>query len=154
VSRVRSGCCRRRCAGGAGRFWSGRRPRGLTRWAHALNPQLDRITPAGSAGADALDLAPVTRQSGRSIHGEHRSRRGNHRLKNALWLAAFCSLHHQPARDYYARKRSEGKKHNAAILCLARRRCDLIHKMLVTGLSYGEIPDVGKTGDLPLVAMA
>jgi transposase len=94
-------------------------------------------------------LAPVTRQSGRSIHGEHRSRRGNHRLKNALWLSAFCSLHHQPARDYYARKRVEGKKHNAAILCLARRRCDLIHKMLLTGQSYGELPTAGKTGDPP-----
>ncbi|HLY66588.1 MAG TPA: hypothetical protein VKU60_13725, partial [Chloroflexota bacterium] len=62
------------------------------------------------------------------------------RLKNALWLSSFCSLHHAPCRDYYARKRSEGKKHNAAILCLARRRCDLIHKMLRTGLSYGESP--------------
>lgn len=85
-------------------------------------------------------LAPVTKQSGRTINGEHRSRRGNHRLKNALWLSAFCSLHHDPCRNYYARKRSEGKKHNAAILCLARRRCDLIHKMLNTGLTYGELP--------------
>jgi transposase len=85
-------------------------------------------------------LAPVTKQSGRSINGEHRSRRGNHRLKNALWLSSFCSLHHDPCRDYYTRKRSEGKKHNAAILCLARRRCDLIHRMLNTGLSYGELP--------------
>lgn len=38
-------------------------------------------------------LAPVTKQSDRSINGEHKSRRGNHRLKNALWLSAFCSLH-------------------------------------------------------------
>jgi transposase len=90
-------------------------------------------------------LAPVTRQSGRSIHGEHKSRRGNHRLKNALWLSAFCALHHGPARDYYARKRYEGKRHNAAILCLARRRCDLIYRMLTTGLTYGELP-AGKTG--------
>jgi transposase len=90
-------------------------------------------------------LAPVTRQSGRSIAGEHRSRRGNHRLKNALWLSAFCALHHPPARDYYARKRAQGKKHNAAILCLARRRCDLIHKLLSTGLTYDELP-AGKTG--------
>ena len=89
-------------------------------------------------------LAPVTKQSGSSINAQHKSRRGNHRLKNALWLSAFCSLHHPPARDYYARKRSEGKKHNAAILCLARRRCDLIHKMLTTGQSYGELP-AGKT---------
>jgi len=85
-------------------------------------------------------LAPITKQSGTSIRGEHRSRRGNHRLKNALWLSAFCSLHHPPSRDYYARKRSQGKQHNAAILCLARRRCDLIHKMLRTSLSYGERP--------------
>jgi len=42
-------------------------------------------------------------------------------------------------------KRSQGKQHNAAVLCLARRRCDLIHKMLRTGLSYGELP-AGKTG--------
>jgi transposase len=87
----------------------------------------------------------VTKQSGTSIRGEHRSRRGNHRLKNALWLSAFCSLHHPPSRDYYAKKRSQGKQHNAAILCLARRRCDLIHKMLRTGQSYGELP-AGKTG--------
>jgi transposase len=90
-------------------------------------------------------LAPVTRQSGRSIHGEHKSRRGNHRLKNALWLSAFCALHHPPARDYYARKRGEGKRHNAAILCLARRRCDLIYRMLTTGRTYGQLP-TGKTG--------
>lgn len=93
-------------------------------------------------------LAPVTKQSGRTINGEHRSRRGNHRLKNALWLSSFCSLHHGPCRDYYARKRAEGKKHNAAILCLARRRCDLIHKLLSTGLSYGEVP--ARPAALPL----
>jgi hypothetical protein len=68
--------------------------------------------------------------------------------------SAFCSLHHEPARDYYARKRLQGKKHNAAILCLARRRCDLIHKMLLTGQSYGELLQAGKTGDLPLDALA
>jgi transposase len=96
-------------------------------------------------------LAPVTKQSGRTINGEHKSRRGNHRLKNALWLSAFCSLHHPPARDYHARKRAQGKKHNAAILCLARRRCDLIHKTLTTGLSHGELP-AGKTGPPPLAA--
>lgn len=42
---------------------------------------------------------------------------------------------------WYGRlKCSEGKLHNAAIVCLARRRCDVIHAMLRTGLSYGELP--------------
>ena len=34
------------------------------------------------------------------------------------------------SRAYYDRKRAEGKKHNAAAICLARRRCDVILTML------------------------
>ncbi|MFC7623757.1 IS110 family transposase, partial [Microlunatus sp. GCM10028923] len=37
---------------------------------------------------------------------------------------------------YYDRKRAEGKKHNAALICLARRRCDVLHTMLKTGTPY------------------
>jgi hypothetical protein len=37
-------------------------------------------------------------------------------------------------------RRSEGKLHNAAIMCLARRRCDVIHAMLRSGVSYGKLP--------------
>ena len=94
-----------------------------------------RFATAGHLAAYA-GLAPVTRQSGSSIRGQTRSRRGNHRLKNALWLSAFCSLNHPPSRTYYDRKRAEGKRHNAAIMCLARRRCDLLHKMLNTATPY------------------
>jgi hypothetical protein len=43
------------------------------------------------------------------------------------------------------------RDNNAALLCLARRRCDLIHKMLHSGLSYGELPIAGKTGDNPAI---
>jgi transposase len=86
----------------------------------------------GSKLAAYAGLAPVTRQSGTSIKGEHRSRRGNHRLKNAMFLAAFASLNDPASRAFYDRKRTEGKKHNAAIICLARRRCDVILAMLRT----------------------
>ncbi len=34
------------------------------------------------------------------------------------------------AKAYYQRKRAEGKQHNAAVICVARRRCDLILAML------------------------
>jgi hypothetical protein len=37
-------------------------------------------------------LAPVTRQSGISLAGEARGPDGNHRLKNAMFLAAFAAL--------------------------------------------------------------
>jgi transposase len=84
----------------------------------------------GSRLASYAGLAPVTRQSGTSIRGESQSRRGNHRLKNAMFLAAFASLRSPESKAFYDRKRAEGKRHNAAVICLARRRCDVILAML------------------------
>jgi transposase len=82
-------------------------------------------------------LAPVDRRSGKSINNASASRRGNHRLKNAMFLAAFVAIQHDPnAKAYYERKRLEGKKHNAAVICVARRRCDLILAMLTNGQAY------------------
>jgi transposase len=75
-------------------------------------------------------LAPVTRRSGSSIKGETRSQRGNHALKNALFLSAFASLSDPTSRAYYDRKRAAGKRHNAALICLARRRVDVLFAML------------------------
>jgi transposase len=72
----------------------------------------------------------VTRQSGKSLNGESKSRRGNHRLKNAMFLAAFASLRSPDSKALYDRKRAEGKKHNAALICLTGRRCDVILAML------------------------
>ena len=67
-------------------------------------------------------LAPVNWQSGRSAN-TRRARGGNHRLKNAMFIAAFVAAQHDPdARAYYLRKRAEGKHHNAAVICVARRR--------------------------------
>lgn len=81
-------------------------------------------------------LAPVTRRSGSSIRGEHPSRAGNKNLKRALFLSAFAALHDPTSRAYYDRKRAQGKKHNAALICLARRRCDVIYAMLRDGTLY------------------
>ncbi|MGM0724615.1 MAG: transposase, partial [Actinomycetota bacterium] len=75
-------------------------------------------------------LAPVTRRSGTSIKGETRSQRGNHALKSALFLSAFASLADPVSRAYYDRKRAQGKRHNAALICLARRRIDVLFAML------------------------
>jgi transposase len=92
----------------------------------------------GSAFRDGSKLAaydglgPVTRQSGTSLAAETRSRRGSHRLKNAMFLAAFASLRDPASRAFYDRKRTEGKRHNAARICLARRRCDVILAILRT----------------------
>jgi transposase len=75
-------------------------------------------------------LAPVTRQSGRSIRGERHPKRGNRALKSVLYLSAFASLKDPTSRRYYDRKRAEGKNHTAALLCLARRRTDVLYAMV------------------------
>ena len=82
-------------------------------------------------------LAPVDRRSGKSINNAAASRRGNRRSKNAMFLAAFVATQHDPnAKAYYQRKRAEGKGHNAAVICVARRRYDLIHAMPTTSQAY------------------
>ncbi|WP_370327585.1 transposase [Euzebya sp.] len=96
----------------------------------------------GSKLASYAGLAPVTKQSGISMRSEDKSRRGNHRLKNAMFLAAFASLRHPDSKAFYDRKRAEGKRHNAALICLARRRCNVILAMLRTGQSR-QVSSVG-----------
>jgi transposase len=78
----------------------------------------------------------VTWRSGSSIRGEHASRKGNKVLKRTLFLSAFAALHDPPSRAYYERKRAEGKRHNQAIIALARRRCDTLYAMLRDSTLY------------------
>ncbi len=78
-------------------------------------------------------LAPVTRRSGSSIRGEHPSRRGNRVLKRALFLSAFSALRDPISRAYYDRKVQQGKRHNQALIALARRRCDVLFAMMRDG---------------------
>ena len=76
-------------------------------------------------------LAPVTHRSGTSIRGEFPARSGNKHLKRALFLSSFAALRSDPvSRAYYDRKRAQGKKHNAALICLSRRRVDVLFAML------------------------
>jgi hypothetical protein len=81
--------------------------------------------------ASYAGIAPKTHQSGTSIKGESCAKMGNRALKNALFLSAFAALQSDSlSRKYYDRKRAEGKKHNAAIICLARRRLKIIYALM------------------------
>ena len=54
-----------------------------------------------------------------------------------MFIAAFVATQHDPiARSYYLRKRAQGKDHNAAVICVARRRCNIILAMLKTQTPY------------------
>jgi hypothetical protein len=67
-------------------------------------------------------LAPVTRRSGSSIRGELPSRCANKQLKRAMFLSALAAPPDPVSRAYYARKISQGKRHNQALIALARCR--------------------------------
>ena len=97
----------------------------LTRFSTA-----DRL--AGIAG-----LTPVPRDSGRISGNLKRPRRYDRRLLRVFYLAANNSIKTCPAsRMYYDRKRSEGKRHSQAILCLARRRVNVLWAMQRDNTSY------------------
>ena len=102
-----------------------------------------RRFPTADKLAAYAGLGPAPRQSGTSLKGNRATRHGNHRLKNAFFQAAFASLRHPPARADYDRKRAAGKRHNPAVLCLARRRVDVLHAMLTHNQPYS--PPVSAT---------
>jgi len=96
---------------------------------------------AAFSSADKLasyaGIAPKTRQSGTSIKGECASRAGNKALKSALYLSAFTSLRcDASSRNYYDKKRAEGKRHAAALICLARRRLKIMYAMVRDNRPY------------------
>jgi transposase len=95
----------------------------------------DRL--AGIAG-----LAPVPRDSGRISGNLKRPRRYDRRLLRTFYLAANNSIKTCPeSRTYYDRKRTEGKRHSQAVLCLARRRLNVLWAMQRDNTSYQpEIP--------------
>jgi transposase len=81
--------------------------------------------------ASYAGLAPVPRDSGRISGNLHRPKRYNRRLRRVFYMSALSSLKTGgPNRAYYARKRSEGKKHQKALMALARRRIDVLWALL------------------------
>ncbi|WP_146064897.1 transposase, partial [Streptomyces sp. SM1] len=87
--------------------------------------------------ASYAGLAPTTKQSGTSIHGEHAPRGGNRQLKRAMFLSAFACMNADPAsRTYYDRQRARGKTHTQALLRLARQRISVLFAMLRDGTFY------------------
>ncbi len=58
-------------------------------------------------------------------------------------MSTFASLKDPESRAYYDHKRAEGKRHNVAIVCLARRRTDVLFAVLRDRKPYQSRPTVG-----------
>jgi transposase len=102
----------------------------------ATNGDLTSFTTADRL-AGVAGLAPVPRDSGRISGNLKRPRRYDRRLLRVFYLAANNSIKTCPeSRNYYDRKRSEGKLHSQAVLCLARRRLNVLWAMQRDNTSY------------------
>jgi transposase len=76
-------------------------------------------------------LAPVPRDSGKRVGNMRRPQRYNQRLRHVFYMSALTTLKIDgPNRDYYQRKRAEGRKHQQALIALARRRVDVLWALL------------------------
>ncbi|MFG1661342.1 IS110 family transposase [Micromonospora chersina] len=76
-------------------------------------------------------LAPVARDSGKRAANLRRLQRYNRRLRHVFYMSSLSTLRmNGPNRDYYQRKRAEGRKHQQALIALARRRVDVLWALL------------------------
>lgn len=81
---------------------------------------------AGYAG-----LAPAPRDSGRRTGNLHRPKRYNRQLQRVFYTSALISIQRSPSsKAFYDRKRADGKRHEQAVLALARRRVNVLWAML------------------------
>ncbi len=57
--------------------------------------------------------------------------RYSRKLRRVFYLSAQSAMMREgPNREYYLKKRSEGDKHVQALICLARRRVDVLWALL------------------------
>ena len=67
----------------------------------------------------------------------HLSKRGSPYLRWYLWLAADRARRFDPVlRDYYLKKRSEGKCHRVAISAVVRKLCSIVFAVLKDDKPY------------------
>jgi transposase len=86
-----------------------------------------------SRGHYASYNATAPTEASSSVKNRHRlNPRGNRQLNWAIHIAAISQISHPgPGRDYYERKRDEGKSSKEAIRCLKRRLSDVVYRHLV-----------------------
>ncbi|GAA0346942.1 IS110 family transposase [Streptomyces blastmyceticus] len=86
-------------------------------------------------------LAPAPRDSGKTSGNLRRPQRYHRRLQRVFYTSALFSIRSDPnSRQFYDRKRAEGKRHIQAVLALARRRVNVIWALIRDGRCYQVTP--------------
>lgn len=107
-------------------------PRSAMRKAADLYPGQAK-TDAGNA----FVIAETARTMPHTLRPIDPSKAGNRRLKNAPFRSAWVASCLIRCRRYITTgKRAEGKRHNAAVMCRARRRLNVLFAMVKHGVFY------------------
>ncbi|AOR36692.1 IS110 family transposase [Streptomyces fodineus] len=76
-------------------------------------------------------VTPAPRDSGKISGNLHRPQRYHRRLQRVFYTSALVSVQFDPnSRQFYDRKRAEGKRHTQAVLALARRRVNVLWALI------------------------
>lgn len=86
-------------------------------------------------------VAPVPRDSGKISGNLRRPRRYSRKLQRVSYTSALFSIRKcDESRQFYDRKRAEGKRHTQAVLALARRRVNVLWALLRDERCYQPAP--------------
>ena len=100
-----------------------------------------RAFPTAGHLAAAAGLVPVPNDSGRRTGNLHRPKRYSRPLRHVFYLSAQTSMMRPgPNRDYYLKKREQGRTHTQAVIALARRRVDVLWALLRDERTRTEAP--------------
>ena len=112
---------------------------------------LDQVGSADRLAAYA-GLAPVPNDSGKRTGRLRTPVRYHRALRRVMYLAALTAIRCSPQdRAYYQRKRAEGKRHVQAVICLARRRTNVLWALLRDNRTWQPQPPI-KPHDQPQAA--
>ncbi|SCZ16330.1 Transposase [Streptomyces sp. 136MFCol5.1] len=106
----------------------------------AVGGDLDEFD-SPDALAAFVGVAPAPRDSGKVSGDLHRPATYHRRLQRVFYTSALVSVRYDPnSRQFYDRKRAEGKRHVQAVLALARRRVNVIWALIRDRRCYEVTP--------------
>ncbi|MFD7438681.1 IS110 family transposase [Streptomyces sp. NPDC059861] len=108
----------------------------------AIGSSLDAF-PSPDRLAAFAGVTPAPRDSGKVSGNLHRPQRYHRRLQRVFYTSALVSIQFDPnSRQFYDRKRAEGKRHTQAVLALARRRVNVLWAQIRDRRCYQVTPPV------------
>lgn len=84
-----------------------------------------------------VGIDPKVMQSGESLRMGRITKRGNAHLRTAFYLAAQVARCHDPElKEFYLKKKAEGKMTRVAIIAVARKLCERVFAVVKRGTPY------------------